>query len=26
LFVHWVGKDAPGFVTLSVRFDGECPA
>ena len=26
LFAHWVGKDAPGFLTLSVRFDGECPA
>ncbi len=25
IFVHWIGKDAPGFVTLSARFNGECP-
>lgn len=25
LFVHWVGKDRPGFVTLTLRLDGRCP-
>lgn len=26
MFAHWVGRDAPGFLTLAVRFDGTSPA